>query len=686
MTGTESCVECDDHPLTHYYVQVELSSSKQLVKQQVKRNLQAQRKVHWFEKFNWFVSSEGYLVLSGRDAQQNEQLVKKYLRPGDAYVHADMHGASSCIVRCKVKKDDAGGETALPISPFALHEAGTMTICRSGAWSVKVVMSAWWVHANQVSKTAPTGEYLSTGSFMIYGKKNYLPPTSLEMGFGVMFRLDDGSVSRHLMERMDKSFNGEEAVAEEGSRGAADVGTAGVKRPGVQSEEKTHESGGRERGAEDKKKAPRKTKAQRQAESLALQEQQEGQQEQQQEEQDMGVGLDTVHDSDVVGCEGESQEVRSTVENSEGSVHFGAEMAAAEGDQICFQEAWINDSAVKEQKQNQEQKKGGKPKLTPYQRKMLKKGKTMEEIELLQEEKQRERSEQEATAVAMLEEPMVNIEDESVDPAVVSSQPTSNGGKKKKLSKKKARRYADQDEDDMRLAMRALGHGGTKEGTGGDGVAESEATNARRTSEKAKKQEKAGIHLLQATREAAVATLAEDVKDQMARLVTKKLIKDDELDPFELEALGKFTPAEGLEILGLFDCDNCAGIGNKSGFLAGIMRRFSKNKETAMIKQRQQEAQAQQDPVTHDGVEQAAECDGEDTTAALSRGERKKVEAAEVQMILREEGVLEEQEGRQADQLEKLTGSPLPEDVLLYAVPVCGPYSGEGVVVVSIVV
>lgn len=28
----------------------------------------------------------------------------------------------------------------------------------------------------QVSKTAPTGEYLVTGSFMIRGRKNYLPP------------------------------------------------------------------------------------------------------------------------------------------------------------------------------------------------------------------------------------------------------------------------------------------------------------------------------------------------------------------------------------------------------------------------------------------------------------------------------------------------------------------------------
>jgi predicted ribosome quality control (RQC) complex YloA/Tae2 family protein len=64
-------------------------------------------------------------------------------------------------------------------------------MCRSGAWNAKIVASAWWVHAHQVSKTAPTGEYLSTGSFMIYGKKNFLPPQSLEMGFGIVFRLDD---------------------------------------------------------------------------------------------------------------------------------------------------------------------------------------------------------------------------------------------------------------------------------------------------------------------------------------------------------------------------------------------------------------------------------------------------------------------------------------------------------------
>lgn len=42
-------------------------------------NIAKARKVFWFEKFYWFVSSENYLVIGGRDAQQNELIVKRYL-------------------------------------------------------------------------------------------------------------------------------------------------------------------------------------------------------------------------------------------------------------------------------------------------------------------------------------------------------------------------------------------------------------------------------------------------------------------------------------------------------------------------------------------------------------------------------------------------------------------------------
>lgn len=69
-------------------------------------------------------------------------------------------------------------------------------------------MSAWWVHPNQVSKTAPTGEYLTAGSFTIKGEKNYLPPAHLLLGFGVLFRISDHSMERHFKYRLqDRSLD-----------------------------------------------------------------------------------------------------------------------------------------------------------------------------------------------------------------------------------------------------------------------------------------------------------------------------------------------------------------------------------------------------------------------------------------------------------------------------------------------
>lgn len=53
----------------------------------------------------------------------------------------------------------------------------------------------------QVSKTAPTGEYLTTGSFMIRGKKNFLPPSHLILGLSFLFRLEDGHIDKHKGER-----------------------------------------------------------------------------------------------------------------------------------------------------------------------------------------------------------------------------------------------------------------------------------------------------------------------------------------------------------------------------------------------------------------------------------------------------------------------------------------------------
>ncbi|KAL3145238.1 hypothetical protein ABBQ32_000984 [Trebouxia sp. C0010 RCD-2024] len=181
----------------------EKKASQQLSQVRIKTAIQHVRKPHWFEKFNWFVSSENYLVISGRDAQQNELIVKRYLKKGDLYVHADLHGAASTIVK------NHEPEKAVP--PLTISQAGCACVCRSAAWDAKIVTSAWWVHQHQVSKTAPTGEYLTVGSFMIRGRKNFLPPNPLVMGFAFLFKLDESCIAAHLGERAPKVADDESA-------------------------------------------------------------------------------------------------------------------------------------------------------------------------------------------------------------------------------------------------------------------------------------------------------------------------------------------------------------------------------------------------------------------------------------------------------------------------------------------
>lgn len=177
---------------------------------QEKQVLRPVRQQLWFEKFLFFISSESYLILGGRDAQQNEILYKKHLKKGDVYVHADLQGASSIIIKnIRSGSDD-------PIPPSTLSQAGILAVATSTAWESKAVMAAWWVNAEQVSKTSSSGEYLASGGFAIRGQKNYLPPAPLILGFCIMFHISEESKARHLKHRLPgndstpKNDNGDE--------------------------------------------------------------------------------------------------------------------------------------------------------------------------------------------------------------------------------------------------------------------------------------------------------------------------------------------------------------------------------------------------------------------------------------------------------------------------------------------
>lgn len=143
------------------------------------------KRVEWYEKFHWMISSEGFLVIGGRDASQNSKLIRRYLKDGDIVLHADIHGASTVIIKTNNKN----------IDERTLREAAEFAASYSKAWKAGLSsIDVFWVYGSQISLKPPSGEYLPKGAFMVYGKKNYISNVKLMLAVGVeLIDMDDGS-------------------------------------------------------------------------------------------------------------------------------------------------------------------------------------------------------------------------------------------------------------------------------------------------------------------------------------------------------------------------------------------------------------------------------------------------------------------------------------------------------------
>ena len=120
-------------------------------------------KQFWFERYKWFITSNNLMVLAGKDAHTNDHVVKKHMKEQDVYVHADVHGAPSVVIK---NGKDAKDED--------LREACIFALAQSKAWMSSVPEGgAFWVYPDQVSKTPQAGEFLPKGAFVIRGKRNY---------------------------------------------------------------------------------------------------------------------------------------------------------------------------------------------------------------------------------------------------------------------------------------------------------------------------------------------------------------------------------------------------------------------------------------------------------------------------------------------------------------------------------
>ncbi|MFB6200697.1 MAG: NFACT RNA binding domain-containing protein, partial [Halorhabdus sp.] len=126
----------------------------------------------------------GFLVIGGRNADQNEQLVKKYLDRGDLFFHTQAHGAPATILKATGPSEAAPDDISIPES--SRNEAAQFAISYSTVWKDgKYAGDVYCVGHDQVTKTPESGEYLEKGSFAVRGERTYYNDTPVGVAVGI---------------------------------------------------------------------------------------------------------------------------------------------------------------------------------------------------------------------------------------------------------------------------------------------------------------------------------------------------------------------------------------------------------------------------------------------------------------------------------------------------------------------
>jgi predicted ribosome quality control (RQC) complex YloA/Tae2 family protein len=154
----------------------ELRLGKALPKKTRQSPVHRKRKPKWYERFRWFTSSDGFLVLGGRDSESNEEIYTKYLERRDLALHTDAPGAPLTVIKTE-------GE---PVPESTLFEAAQFAVSYSSLWKAGLAAGdCYMVKGDQVSKTPEPGEYLKKGAFVIRGERTYFKDTALGLALGL---------------------------------------------------------------------------------------------------------------------------------------------------------------------------------------------------------------------------------------------------------------------------------------------------------------------------------------------------------------------------------------------------------------------------------------------------------------------------------------------------------------------
>ena len=129
------------------------------------------RKKNWFERYRWFFTSDGFLVVGGRDSSSNSAVIRKHLEKDDKVFHGEIYGSPFFLL----KDDDSSMASSL-------NEVAHATVCFSRAWKESMYgTNAYWVNPEQVKKGAPSGQSMGKGSYIIEGQRNFVKIATLKM-------------------------------------------------------------------------------------------------------------------------------------------------------------------------------------------------------------------------------------------------------------------------------------------------------------------------------------------------------------------------------------------------------------------------------------------------------------------------------------------------------------------------
>ena len=470
----------------------------------------------------------------------------------------------------------------------------------------------------QVSKTAPTGEYLTTGSFMIRGRKNYLPPQPLVMGIAWLFKLEEGSIARHLGERAPRGGLWEREV----------------------------------------EAMPRETKERGMDENPSVVVREDEQESQGALEEFMDASID-VYEARSKAATETARDVNIVRDSfaryglsSQGTLHRGQDAGSSIDDDAID----VKSDLLQHQYDDKSEGVGARKRhLSAKERQLLKKG-----IDPRNATKSSER-----TTTSQRHEDDTSTDDDrrndvEKDPSIQSlDKRVPQQSKKKQGRGKKAVVHWEDSEDEKERAIAAALYG--------------KSGGSKKDRKHRKEERKARL----AARKAAASSIPhKEVTNEEIRLLTARLSTNDHEDG--MQDLQRLSLGAADEHTGLNDgaIGNDHGKGMEPSSLSSESRESAEHTESAMkdsLPKGVAEHGAGAMSRSHIGFEGHGDDDDE---RKRSEG-GSDMEEDDVMALLAEEGIdmLEDAVKERLTQLDELTGCPKPGDVLLAAVPVCAPYS-----------